>query len=539
MKHIPEPDVAWLRDPGASVNRLTVHSTWRSRRPLQMLSSTWQVTGVSGTVAELIERTPHQRDFEATSIPGILELDGLWVRREEEARRAVEAQGETTADLVRASILRREFILDAPLKDASERGWTMTLTFGGFTGPLYAWVDGTFVGFCADGFIPAAFDVTDALQPTHTHAIAVLLMDSPACCHGLFREVSLEARPPAHVVDVIPQASHDGTSGSLCLRVECSEASNTTTIRAALLGEGQQEEIWSASAPAGEDFEASGVDVLPWSAEEPVLYTLVVTLSDEESGTQDTIALQVGFRDLAATPEGLRLGGRPLTLRGVRRNECDGRTGLAVGLQDMVEDIVWCKRHGVNAVVIEQGPAHARFYELADLYGLYIIGRASTLYEPGIARDEAIEAMIRRDRAHPSVVAWNVGEEDEDIRAARALDPTRPEYADTDFPLLSEVRAEELHYAPVAVAPSYTGVTVRNHMTFTSTCDLEFLCRVIEDGAVTWEYPAFLDVAPGETGFLPVEWPASGMREVSVRLSYGTGWAPAGFEIGRGVMPTP
>ena len=504
-----------------------------------MLSSTWQVTGVSGTVAELIERTPHQRDFEATSIPGILELDGLWVRREEEARRADEARGETTADLVRASILRREFILDAPLKDAAERGWTMTLTFGGFTGPLYAWVDGTFVGFCADGFIPTAFDVTDALQPTHTHAIAVLLMDSPACCHGLFREVSLEARPPAHVVDVIPQASHDGTSGSLRLRVECSEASNTTPIRAALLGEGQQEEIWSASAPAGEDFEASGVDVLPWSAEEPVLYTLVVTLSDEEAGTQDTIALQVGFRDLAATPEGLRLGGRPLTLRGVRRNECDGRTGLAVGLQDMVEDIVWCKRHGVNAVAIEQGPAHARFYELADLYGLYIIGRASTLYEPGIARDEAIEAMIRRDRAHPSVVAWNVGEEDEDIRAARALDPTRPEYADTDFPLLSEVRADELHYAPVTVAPSYTGVTVRNHMTFTSTADLEFLCRVVEDGAVTWEYPAFLDVAPGETGFLPVEWPASGMREVSVRLSYGTGWAPAGFEIGRGVMPTP
>ena len=504
-----------------------------------MLSSTWQVTGVSGTAAELIKRTPLQRDFEATSVPGVLEMDGAWLRREEEARRAAEAQGEPAPDQVRASILRREFILDAPLKDASERGWTMTLTFGGFTGPLYVWLDGIFVGFCADGFIPAAFDVTDALQPMHTHEISVLLMDSPACCHGLFREVSLEARPPAHVIDVIPQASHDGTSGSLRLRVECSEASKTSTIRAALLGEAQQEEIWSASAPPGEDLEARGVDVLPWSAEEPVLYTLVVTLSDEEAGTQDAIALQVGFRDLTATPEGLRLAGRPLTLRGVRRNECDGRTGLAVGLQDMLDDIVWCKRHGVNAVAIEQGPAHARFYELADLYGLYIIGRASTMYEPGPARDEAIEAMIRRDRAHPSVIAWNVGEEDEEIHAARALDPTRPEYADSDFPLLSEVRAEELHYAPVTVAPSYSGVTVRNHMTFTPTSDLEFLCRVVEDGRATWEYPAFLDVAPGETGFLPVEWPASGMREVSVRLSYGTGWAPAGFEIGRGVMPAP
>ena len=113
MKHIPEPDVAWLRDPGASVNRLTVHSTWRSRRPLQMLSSTWQVTGVSDTAAELIERTPHQRNFEATSVPGVLEMDGAWVRREEEARRAAEAQGESAPDQVRASLLRREFVLDA------------------------------------------------------------------------------------------------------------------------------------------------------------------------------------------------------------------------------------------------------------------------------------------------------------------------------------------------------------------------------------------------------------------------------------------
>ena len=536
MKHIPEPDVAWLRDPGASVNRLTVHSTWRSRRPLQMLSSIWQVTGVSGTPAELIKRTPLQRDFEATSVPGVLEMDGAWVRREEEARKQ-DDQG--IPDRVRASILRREFILDAPLKDAAERGWMMTLTFGGFTGPLYAWVDGMFVGFCADGFIPTAFDVTDALQPTHTHAIAVLLMDSPACCHGLFREVSLEARPPAHIIDLIPEASHDGRSGSLRLRVEASAASATSSVRAALLGEAEQKEIWSASAPTGEVLEATGLDVLPWSAEEPALYALVVTVSDEEAGTQDTVAMQVGFRDLAATPRGVRLGGRPLTLRGVRRNECDGRTGLAVGLQDILDDIVWCKRHGVNTVVIEQGPAHARFYELADLYGLYIIDRASTLYESGPVRDEAIEAAIRRDRAHPSVIAWNVGEEDEEVRAAHTLDPTRPEFAGDDFPDLTEVRGEELHYAPVSVAPSYSGVTVRNHMTFTSTADLEFLCRVVEDGHVTWEYPAFLDVAPGETGFLPVAWPASGVREVSVRLSYGTGWAPAGFEIGRGVMTVP
>ena len=152
MRHILEPDVTWLRDPVASVNRLTVHATWRSRRPLQMLSSTWQVTGVTGTASELIDRAPSHQHFGATSVPGILELDGSRTRPNVRVQLArgtppVRATGVSSGAVVRASILRREFIFDAPLKDAVERGWMMTLTFGGFSGPLYAWVDGTFVGF--------------------------------------------------------------------------------------------------------------------------------------------------------------------------------------------------------------------------------------------------------------------------------------------------------------------------------------------------------------------------------------------------------
>ena len=535
MSHILEPDVTWLRDPGASVNRLTVHATWRSRRPRQLLSSTWQVTGVTGTAAELIERAPYHQHFGATSVPGVLELDGSWVRKEAQARAEDEEQfgGSRPTEVLRASILRREFSMDAPLKDAVERGWMMTVTFGGFSGPLYAWVDGTFVGFCADGFIPATFDVTHALQPTHTHALTVLLMDSPVCCHGLFREVSLEARPPTHIVDLVPVASHDGRVGSLNLRVD---TTGGVEVHAALVNEAEQEELWSAFGSPDEVFEARGLDVLPWSAEEPALYRLIVTLRDEE-GVKDTVSLDIGFRDIEVTSQGVALGGKALILRGVTRSECEGRTGLAVNLPDMLDDIVWCKRHGVNTVVIADAPGHARFLELADEYGLYIIDCTSALYGPGVARDEAIEAAIRRDRAHPSVIAWAVGDEEDEVRAARSLDPTRPEYSQTCFPDLRKVRGEELHYAPVTVAPSYSGVTVRNHMTFTSTADLEFLCRVVTEGRVTWEYSASLDVAPGETGFLSVPWPSPGLREVSVRLSYSTGWAPAGFEIAHGDLP--
>jgi len=532
MSHILEPDVTWLRDPGASVNRLTVHATWRSRRPLQLLSSTWQVTGVTGTASEFIERAPSYQHFGATSVPGILELDGTWMRGEVQAREGDASRSDDTesCDLVRASILRREFIFDAPLKEAVERGWMMTLTFGGFSGPLYAWVDGAFVGFCADGFIPAAFDVTRALQPTHTHTLAVLLMDSPVCCHGLFREVSLEARPPAHIVDLVPVASHDGRAGALTLRVE---TTGGVEVHATLVNEAEQAELWSAFGSPDEVFEARGLEVLPWSAEEPALYRLIVTLRDEE-GIKDTVSLDLGFRSIEATSQGVTLGGKALILRGVTRNECDGRTGLAVNLPEMLDDIVWCKQHGVNTVVIADAPGHARFLELADEYGLYVIDCTSALYGPGAARNEAIEAAIRRDRAHPSVIAWALGDEEDEVRAARSLDPTRPEYSQACFPNLHKVRGEELHYAPVTVAPSYSGVTVRNHMTFTSTADLEFLCRVVNEGRVTWEYSASLDVAPGETGFLSVPWPSPGLREVSVRLSYSTGWAPAGFEIAHG-----
>lgn len=534
MRHILEPDVTWLRDPGTSVNRLTVHATWRSRRPLQMLSSTWQVTGATGTASELIARAPTHQNFGATSVPGVLELDGSWMRgmgqaREEDASRVGDVE---PSDLVRASILRRKFIFDAPLKEAVERGWMMTLTFGGFSGPLYAWVDGTFVGFCADGFIPAAFDVTGALQPTHSHTLVVLLMDSPVCCHGLFREVSLEARPPAHIVDVVPVASHDGRAGALTLRVE---TTGGVEVHAALVNETDQERLWSAVASPDEVFDVRGLDVIPWSAEEPALYRLIVTLRDEE-GVKDTVSLDLGFRDVEATSQGVSLAGKALALRGVTRNECDGRTGLAVNIPDMLDDIVWCKRHGVNTVVIADAPGHARFLDLADEYGLYVIDCASNLYGPGVARDEAIEAALRRDRAHPSVIAWAIGDEEDEVRAAHALDPTRPEYSQARFPDLRKVRSEELHYAPVTVAPSYSGVTVRNHMTFTSTSDLEFLCRVVEEGHETWEYSASLDVAPGETGFLEVPWPSSGIREVSVRLSYSTGWASAGFEIAHGSL---
>ena len=102
--------------------------------------------------------------------------------------------------------------------------------------------------FLRGRFHSCGLDVTGALQPTHSHTLVVLLMDSPVCCHGLFREVSLEARPPAHIVDVVPVASHDGRAGALTLRVE---TTGGVEVHAALVNETDQERLWSAVASPG------------------------------------------------------------------------------------------------------------------------------------------------------------------------------------------------------------------------------------------------------------------------------------------------
>ena len=125
-------------------------------------------------------------------------------------------------------------------------------------------------------------------------------MDSPVCCHGLFREVSLEARPPAHIVDVVPVASHDGRAGALTLRVE---TTGGVEVHAALVNETDQERLWSAVASPDEVFDVRGLDVIPWSAEEPALYRLIVTLRDEE-GVKDTVSLASASATLRRPPRG-------------------------------------------------------------------------------------------------------------------------------------------------------------------------------------------------------------------------------------------
>ena len=189
-------------------------------------------------------------------------------------------------------------------------------------------------------------------------------------------------------------------------------------------------------------------DVRAWSAETPNLYRLVLSLAGAAGAVTEATAIRVGFRRIETVDGELLLNGRPIVLRGVNRHEHDPERGHVVDEDSMLEDIRLMKRLNINAVRTAHYPNLPRFYELTDEYGLYVVDEPNIeshgmgfLPEVTLAgrpewRDahlDRTERMVMRDRNHPSVIIWSLGNEagdGENFDAAsewiRENDPWRP-----------------------------------------------------------------------------------------------------------------
>ena len=187
---------------------------------------------------------------------------------------------------------------------------------------------------------------------------------------------------------------------------------------------------------------------LKWTAETPHLYTLLVTLADDEQEILQVIPTRVGFRKVEIRNGLLQVNGVPVTLRGVNRHEHDPHTGRVMSDEVMLRDIELMKKYNVNAVRTSHYPSDPRWYDYADEYGLYIVDEANVEshgmgYDPDVTlgNDPAWKAahldrtirMVKRDRNHPSVIIWSLGNEGGDgvnFEATSAwihqADPGRP-----------------------------------------------------------------------------------------------------------------
>jgi beta-galactosidase len=184
--------------------------------------------------------------------------------------------------------------------------------------------------------------------------------------------------------------------------------------------------------------------VEPWSPEIPRLYDLVVTLRAPDGAVVDEATIRIGFRDVAVVGRDLLVNGERVFIRGVNRHDFDQDTGRVISVEDMRADIVAMKRHGFNAVRTSHYPNDPAFLDLADELGLFVVDEAdieSHAFQSVLCNDPRylgqwvarVSRMVLRDRNHPSVIAWSLGNEsgygsNHEAAAAwvRRHDPSRP-----------------------------------------------------------------------------------------------------------------
>lgn len=343
---------------------------------------------------------------------------------------------------------------------ADWKGERIYLHVGSATSNLMVWVNGKFVGYSEDSKVSAEFDLTKYLTPGKENLIAMQVM---RWCDGSYledqdfwrftgiaREVYLYARPQAHIADlfITPDLVNNYQDGTLEVKLNAVGAKGETVMFSLKDKEGK--EVAAQTAKVGGNGEVKvNFDIknpLKWTAETPNLYTLYTTLMDGKQ-VAEVVPQRVGFRKVEIKNAQVLVNGQPVLFKGANRHELDPVTGYVVSMDRMLEDIRVMKELNINAVRTCHYPNDPRWYELCDIYGIYMVAEANieshgmgygdkTLakeptYEK--AQLERNESNIKIYKNHPSIIFWSVGNEagygpnfEKAYDLVKAYDPSRP-----------------------------------------------------------------------------------------------------------------
>lgn len=343
---------------------------------------------------------------------------------------------------------------------ADWKGERIYLHVGSATSNLMVWVNGKFVGYSEDSKVSAEFDLTKYLTPGKENLIAMQVM---RWCDGSYledqdfwrftgiaREVYLYARPQAHIADlfITPDLVNNYQDGTLEVKLNAVGAKGETVMFSLKDKEGK--EVAAQTAKVGGNGEVKiNFDIknpLKWTAETPNLYTLYTTLMDGKQ-VAEVVPQRVGFRKVEIKNAQVLVNGQPVLFKGANRHELDPVTGYVVSMDRMLEDIRVMKELNINAVRTCHYPNDPRWYELCDIYGIYMVAEANieshgmgygdkTLakeptYEK--AHLERNESKIKIYKNHPSIIFWSVGNEagygpnfEKAYDLVKAYDPSRP-----------------------------------------------------------------------------------------------------------------
>ncbi|MGM8362174.1 glycoside hydrolase family 2 TIM barrel-domain containing protein [Flavobacterium sp. ARAG 55.4] len=334
-------------------------------------------------------------------------------------------------------IYRKTFIIGSDwLKKA------ILLHVGAAKSNLSVWVNGKYVGYGEDGKLPQEFQLNAFLKEGENSIVLKVMKWNDGSyleCQdfwrmsGITRDTYLYARNNSHLVDfeIISDLDKSYTDGSLKIKTSFSEINKKDkyTLEVQLkdketLIASQSIKIEAATEKNVFNFEVKNPK--KWSAEIPNLYQVYFFLKDKKGNIIEVIPQNVGFRKVEIKGGQLLVNGKAIYIKGVNRQETDPVTGQTISRERMEQDISILKQYNINAVRMSHYPNDEYFYELCDKYGIYVVDEANLEshgmgYEitktlgnnPNweLAHWQRISRMVERDKNHPSVIIWSMGNE--------------------------------------------------------------------------------------------------------------------------------
>ena len=367
------------------------------------------------------------------------------------------------------------------------------LQFRGVYSAYYVWVNGQEVGYSEDSKLPAEFNITKLLKPgENTLAVEVYrwcdgsyLEDQDFWRYsGIFRPVCIYSTAPVQLRDFWAQSDLDASYKDATLTVSANVrnlgAATATgcTVEATLydatgkpVGQAIKMPV-GATAPGAETAvtaTASVADPLKWTAETPNLYRMVVVLKDGKGKVIEADACNHGFRKIEVKDGVFMINGVAVRVKGVNRHEHDMHRGRTITVEGMIQDIKLMKQFNMNIVRTCHYPDREEWYDLCDQYGLYVMDEANIeSHGMGYEMDKSLGnnpawkashvertvRMVQRDKNHPCVTFWSLGNEagpgcnfEASSAAIREIDRSRPIHYER-YNQVADIHSEMYHRIP-------------------------------------------------------------------------------------------
>lgn len=313
--------------------------------------------------------------------------------------------------------------------------------FDGVYSAAVVWVNGKYVGYSQGSNTDAEFDLTGFVT-TGDNQLSVRVyrwcdgsyLEGQDMWHlsGIHRDVYLVATPKVFVSDhyITSSLSNDATSGSMSVKLTVDNRNTVSankTLQVSLLdADGKQiatgTENYSGTAKAEKTVTLSGLSNLhPWSAEDPYLYTVVVSQKDENGAEEMAFSTKYGFKTVTISGTKLLVNGKRIFVKGVNTQDTHPEYGRAIDMETMLKDIKMMKQANVNTIRTSHYPRQPKMYAMMDAYGLYCVNEADVECHgnQGLASNSSWQTaitdrevrMVKRDRNHPSVLFWSLGNE--------------------------------------------------------------------------------------------------------------------------------